>query len=131
MVAPMVTRRATLSASSFADFGTLLRVLRRRARLTQREFGLAVGYSEAQICRLEQRKRLPDPAVVRTLFLPALRLGNEPELAARLHELAVLARSGQPDERPDEQAEPPGQDHSAAPAAHAAASPTPPGTSGW
>jgi ATP/maltotriose-dependent transcriptional regulator MalT len=94
MVAPMTTRSTPLSASSFTDFGTLLRVLRRRARLTQREFGIAVGYSEAQVSRLEQRKRLPDPTVVAALFLPALRLGAEPELAARLHELAVLARSG-------------------------------------
>jgi Helix-turn-helix domain len=42
-------RRAPLPASSFADFGTLLRALRRQARLTQRELGIAVGYSEAQI----------------------------------------------------------------------------------
>jgi ATP/maltotriose-dependent transcriptional regulator MalT len=89
----MLTRRATLSAASFSDFGTLLRVLRRRARLTQRELGLAVGYSEAQISRLEQAKRRPDPTVIAALFLPALRLGGEPELAARLHELAVLSRS--------------------------------------
>jgi transcriptional regulator with XRE-family HTH domain len=51
----MVTRRPALSVASFTDFGTLLRVLRRRAGLTQRQLGLAVGYSEAQICRLEQR----------------------------------------------------------------------------
>ena len=57
MAAPVLTRRATLAASSLTDFGTLLRVLRRRARLTQRDLGLAVGYSEAQISRLEQRKR--------------------------------------------------------------------------
>jgi len=97
MVAPMVTRRAALSASSFTDFGTLLRVLRHRARLTQRELGIAVGYSEAQISRLEQRRRLPDPAVIAALFLPALSLGAEPELAARLTELAVLARSARPE----------------------------------
>jgi ATP/maltotriose-dependent transcriptional regulator MalT/DNA-binding XRE family transcriptional regulator len=95
MVTLMVTRRETLPASSFTDFGTLLRVLRRRAQLTQRDLGDAVGYSEAQISRLEQRKRLPDPAVVAALFLPALRLGTEPALAARLHELAVIARGGQ------------------------------------
>ena len=77
----MLTRRATLSAASFSDFGTLLRVLRRRARLTQRELGLAVGYSEAQISRLEQAKRRPDPTVIAALFLPALRLGGEPDLA--------------------------------------------------
>jgi len=45
----MVTRRTALSAMSFTDFGTLLRVLRHRARLTQRQLGIAVGYSEAQI----------------------------------------------------------------------------------
>ncbi|HEY2549844.1 MAG TPA: helix-turn-helix domain-containing protein [Streptosporangiaceae bacterium] len=90
----MLTRRGALDASSFAEFGTLLRVLRLRARLTQRELGLAVGYSEAQISRLEQAKRQPDPSVVAALFLPALRLSAEPELAARLHELA-LAAAGQ------------------------------------
>jgi transcriptional regulator with XRE-family HTH domain len=90
----MASSRATLAASSFTDFGTLLRVLRHRVRLTQRQLGIAVGYSEAQISRLEQGRRRPDPAVVAALFLPALRLGSEPELAARLHELALSARDG-------------------------------------
>ena len=94
MVAAMVTRRTALPAMSFTDFGMLLRVLRHRARLTQRQLGIAVGYSEAQISRLEQGRRRPDPAVVAALFLPALRLAAEPELAARLHELAVAARGG-------------------------------------
>jgi hypothetical protein len=81
-----------LSPASFTDFGTLLRVLRRRARLTQRQLGMAVGYSEAQICRLEQGKRLPDPTAVAALFLPSLGLSSEPGLAARVHELALAAR---------------------------------------
>ena len=80
VVAPMVTRRVPLPDSSVADFGGMLRVLRHRARLTQRELGLAVGYSEAQISRLEKGKRLPDPSVVAALFLPALGLASEPEL---------------------------------------------------
>jgi ATP/maltotriose-dependent transcriptional regulator MalT len=88
----MVVRRTQLPAASFADFGTLLRVLRRKARLTQRDLGIAVGYSEAQISRLEQGKRLPDPAVVAALFVPSLRLSGEPELASRLHALAQDAR---------------------------------------
>ncbi|HLJ98899.1 MAG TPA: tetratricopeptide repeat protein [Streptosporangiaceae bacterium] len=88
----MVTRRAELPTSSFADFGTLLKVLRRRARLTQRDLGIAVGYSEAQVSRLEQGKRLPDPSVVAALFVPALGLAGEPELAGRLHALAREAR---------------------------------------
>jgi ATP/maltotriose-dependent transcriptional regulator MalT/transcriptional regulator with XRE-family HTH domain len=88
----MVVRRVAIPAAAFADFGTLLRVLRRKARLTQRDLGIAVGYSEAQISRLEQGKRLPDPAVVAALFVPSLRLSGEPELAARLHGLAKAAR---------------------------------------
>jgi ATP/maltotriose-dependent transcriptional regulator MalT/DNA-binding XRE family transcriptional regulator len=89
----MVTRRVPLPDSSVADFGGMLRVLRHRARLTQRELGLAVGYSEAQISRLEKGKRLPDPSVVAALFLPSLGLANDPELAARLHRLAETARA--------------------------------------
>src|SRR6516165_6536385 len=88
----MVARRMQLPPASFAEFGTLLRVLRRAARLTQRDLGIAVGYSEAQICRLEQGKRLPDPAVVAALFVPSLGLSGQPELARRLHALAQAAR---------------------------------------
>jgi DNA-binding XRE family transcriptional regulator len=76
VVAPMVARRVPLPDSSVADFGGMLRVLRHRARLTQRELGLAVGYSEAQISRLEKGKRLPDPSVVAALFLPSLGPGK-------------------------------------------------------
>jgi tetratricopeptide (TPR) repeat protein/transcriptional regulator with XRE-family HTH domain len=96
VVAPMVARRVPLPESSVADFGEMLRVLRHRARLTQRELGLAVGYSEAQISRLEKGKRLPDPSVVAALFLPSLDLANDPELAARLHRLAETARAPEP-----------------------------------
>ena len=37
----------TLSLDSFTTFGALLKYLRQRQRLTQREFGLAVGYGDA------------------------------------------------------------------------------------
>jgi ATP/maltotriose-dependent transcriptional regulator MalT len=70
----------------------LLRALRRQARLTQRELGIAVGYSEAQISRLEQGKRRPDPSVVAALFVPSLALQDHPDVAARLHALARAAR---------------------------------------
>jgi transcriptional regulator with XRE-family HTH domain len=87
------TRQSLIASRGFTTFGGLLRFLRRRARLTQRELGLAVGYSEAQISRLEQGHRLPDPATVGALFLPALRLGDEPEMASRLLDLASSARA--------------------------------------
>ena len=52
------------STESFATFGDLLRYLRRRERLTQRELGIAVGYSESQINRLEHNIRVPEPYVI-------------------------------------------------------------------
>ena len=82
----------TLPLESFVTFGDLLKYLRRRARLTQREVAIAVGYSEAQVSRLEQNLRPPDLAAVTALFIPALYLEDEPEIVARLMELAAQAR---------------------------------------
>jgi transcriptional regulator with XRE-family HTH domain len=76
----------------FATFGDLLKYLRRRARLTQLELSIAVGYSEAQISRLEKNLRLPDLTALKALFIPALHLEDEPGLAARFLELAQSAR---------------------------------------
>src|SRR6266498_2930134 len=76
-------------SGDFPSFGHALKYLRRRARLTQRELGLEVGYSEAQICRLEQNRRLPDPVTLAALFLPALGLEREQALAARFLGLAA------------------------------------------
>lgn len=83
----------TLTAKTFGD---LLRFLRRRARLTQRELALAVGYTEAHICRLEKNQRPPDLTTIAALFGSALDLEDEPQTMARLLELAATAR----DERP-------------------------------
>src|SRR6266700_2838254 len=88
--------RAVVDALNIGvTFGDMLKFLRRRARLTQRQLGLAVGYSEAQICRLEQNQRLPDPITLAALFVPALGLEHNPQLATRLLELAAQARGGQ------------------------------------
>ena len=76
----------------FATFGDLLKYLRRRVRLTQLELSIEVGYSEAQISRLEKNQRLPDIAALKALFIPALHLQDEPRLAARFLELAQSAR---------------------------------------
>jgi len=81
-----------LALESFLTFGDLLKYLRRRARLTQRELSIAVGYSEAQISRLEQNLRPPDLAALTALFIPALYVDDEPEVMARLMELASQAR---------------------------------------
>jgi transcriptional regulator with XRE-family HTH domain len=66
------------------DFGSLLKYLRRRARLTQKELSIAVGYSESQISRLETNERAPDKSAIAALFIPALGLEHEPEVIERL-----------------------------------------------
>jgi transcriptional regulator with XRE-family HTH domain len=80
------------SPHSFTNFGDLLKFLRRRAQLTQLELSITVGYSESQISRLEQNQRLPNLTAAKALFIPALNLETEPELAARFLELAQSAR---------------------------------------
>lgn len=81
------------SPLAYTTFGELLRYLRRRARLQQRDLAIAVGYSESQISRLEQNQRLPDMAALAALFVPALGLEAEPALAEQLLGLAAAARA--------------------------------------
>src|SRR6185503_11329596 len=76
----------------FATFGDLLRYLRRAAGLTQLELSVQVGYSHAQISRLEQNLRLPDIPTIEARFVPALGLKDEPKAGARLLELAANVR---------------------------------------
>ena len=77
-----------LDPEAFDNFGSLLRHLRRRARLTQRELGLAVGYSEAHVARLESNQRHPNLSVINTQFVEALQLQDTPTWSARLIALA-------------------------------------------
>lgn len=74
------------------DFGSYLRILRKRARITQRDFGIATGYSEGQICRFEQGHKPPDLSTLVALFVPALDVKDAPHEVARLLELAAIAR---------------------------------------
>ena len=79
--------------SSFTSFGELLKHLRLRAQITQRDLAARVGYNHAHLSRLENNQRVPDAATIRALFIPALDLENEPEWAARLLELAAPSPS--------------------------------------
>src|SRR5215510_2325265 len=78
---------------SFVSFGDMLRYLRRRARLTQSELAIAVGYSREQITKLENNQRLPDLTAVKALFVPALDLDERPDLVARFLQLAGATRA--------------------------------------
>lgn len=80
------------SPDSFQTFGDFLKYLRRREHLTQLELSIAVGYSDAQITRLEKNQRRPDLAALKALFIPALNIENEPELVQRFLDLAQSAR---------------------------------------
>src|ERR1051325_6983371 len=82
----------TLYLDTFETFGDLLKYLRRREHLTQLELSIAVGYSDAQITRLEKNQRRPDITALKALFIPALHIENEPDLVARFLELAQSAR---------------------------------------
>jgi LuxR family maltose regulon positive regulatory protein len=79
---------ATTRPEQFTQFGDLLRFLRIRAGMNQRELAIAVGYSEAQISRLEKGQRRPDLDTIRATFLAALDLDAAPEWAERLIVLA-------------------------------------------
>jgi TolB-like protein/Flp pilus assembly protein TadD/DNA-binding XRE family transcriptional regulator len=76
----------------FVTFGELLRYLRRRAGLTQTELSIAVGYSDAQISRLEQNLRLPNIPNIEARFLPVLGLKHEAAARERLLALAADAQ---------------------------------------
>jgi len=88
----MISQKLNIGLERFTTFGDLLKFLRRRAGLTQRELSIAVGYSHAQISRLELNQRLPDLATITARFIPVLDIGDEPEAAHRLLDLAASMR---------------------------------------
>jgi len=81
------------TASDFGTFGELLRFLRQRSRLTQRSLGIAVGYSEAYIARLEANQRNPNLDAVRLRFVDALQLDETSDWAERLVQLSADRRT--------------------------------------
>ena len=95
-----VPRASAIQPDQFTTFGQLLRFLRQRAGLTQRELSIAAGYSESQMSRLEQNQRAPDPAALAARFVPALHLETEPAWVARLLELGADARAKAQPEQP-------------------------------
>lgn len=86
-------RTSVQAPTSITHFGALLKYLRRRARITQRELAIEVGYSEVHLSRLEGSYRPPDEQTLLALFVPALDLHDAPELVTRLLELAAAGRT--------------------------------------
>ena len=86
----MANRSVAIPLERFTSFGDLLRFLRRRAGLTQRELSVAVGYSHAQVSRLELNQRAPDVPTVAARFIPALHLDSNPDIVTRMLDLAGM-----------------------------------------
>lgn len=78
-----------VSPASFSSFGELLRFLRKRAELSQRELALQVGYHYSYMSRLENNEYVPDPAMLMAHFVPALGLEKDQAWTNRLLELAA------------------------------------------
>ena len=84
---------AVISPQSFGTFGELLRYLRERVELSQKELALQVGYHYSYMCRIEKNQRTPDTQTLMTRFIPALSLDDEPLWTARLLELANRSKA--------------------------------------
>ena len=79
----------TFTPENFNNFGELLRYLRERAELSQRDLALQVGYHYSYMSRIEKNERLPDSATLMARFVPALGLENQPQWTERLLRLAA------------------------------------------
>jgi len=75
-------------AESFATFGEMIRYLRKRVALSQRELALQVGYHYTYMSRIENNEHVPDSATLMARFIPALKLDNEPTWTQQLLKLA-------------------------------------------
>jgi predicted ATPase/transcriptional regulator with XRE-family HTH domain len=86
----------SLTPEGFSKFGELLRYLRERAHLSQRELAALVGYHSSYISYLEKNMRSLDEASLLGRFVPALGLENESSWVARLLELSNLKKDEMP-----------------------------------
>lgn len=77
-----------ITPESFKTLGDLLRYLRERARLSQRELAAQVNYHYSTISRIEKNTHVPDVPTLMGRFVPALELEDKPEWIVRLRELA-------------------------------------------
>jgi predicted ATPase len=84
-----------VTPQSFTSFGELLRFLRERVELSQKELAMQVGYHYSYMSRIEKNQRTPDPTTLMARFVPALYLDSEPEWTARLLELAGVTEARQ------------------------------------
>ena len=85
-----MNQSVAISPQQFTSFGALLRYLRERVELSQKELAAHVGYHYSYMCRIEKNQRMPDANTLITRFIPALDLDDEPQWTTRLLELAGI-----------------------------------------
>jgi non-specific serine/threonine protein kinase len=76
------------SSGVFLSFGEMMRYLRERLHLSQRELAGRVSYHHSYISYIEKNMRIPDEDTLTSRFIPALQLENEPELTDQFLALA-------------------------------------------
>ncbi len=87
----MEQKSTGISPQSFSSFGKLLRYLRERAHLSQRELAAAAGYHHSYISYMERDARIPDAETIQARFVPALQIELQDKWIARLLQLASEA----------------------------------------
>lgn len=90
----MPKKQTGITPESFETFGELLRYLRECVQLSQRDLAAQVGYHYSYISYLEKNTRIPDLAVVKARFVPALELRYEEAWIERLLALALRMQKG-------------------------------------
>ena len=78
-----------ITPNDFDTFGELVRYLRERAELSQRELAAQVGYHFTYLSRVERNERTPEATTLMARFIPALGLEDQPQWTARLLKLAA------------------------------------------
>ena len=81
-----------MAVLSTPTFGALLKQLRKRAGMTQRDLAAALGYSDSLVSSLEKAHRQPDLDAVIQRFIPALGLQDDAKTATKLIEAAAFTR---------------------------------------
>lgn len=82
--------RSCMVYSNINTFGAMLKLLRRRAGLTQAQLGAMVGYSNTLIARFESNTRRPDVEEICPKLIDALGVADQPAVRQKFIELAKL-----------------------------------------
>ncbi|HNA88935.1 MAG TPA: helix-turn-helix domain-containing protein [Anaerolineales bacterium] len=90
----MARKTAEIPPDSFSTFGEMLRYLRERAHLSQRDLAAQAGYHYSYISYLEKNARVPDVATIKARFIPVLGLNYEDEQVVE-HLLSLAAQAQQ------------------------------------